>query len=77
MANLSLTVTDLIQAKPDEEAVISILTKVVIMMIIVMIWIRIMMINDHCDDYDLDHDDLDGDADEEAVISILTRWGSS
>ena len=28
MGNLSLTVTDLIQAKPDEEAVISILTKV-------------------------------------------------
>ena len=29
MANLSLTVSDLMQAKHDEEAVISILTKVV------------------------------------------------
>ena len=40
MANLSLTVTDMIQTKSDEEAVISILTKVllVVIMIMPMMW---------------------------------------
>ena len=46
MANLSLTVTDMIQTKSDEEAVISILTKVLLMMkmmIMVVIMIMTMM----------------------------------
>ena len=37
MANLSLTVTDMIQTKSDEEAVISILTKVLLVMMMIMI----------------------------------------
>ena len=42
MANLSLTVTDMIQTKSDEEAVISILTKVLLMMMMIMVVIMIM-----------------------------------
>ena len=61
MGNLSLTVTDLIQAKPDEEAVISILTKVEILMM--MIYILLECISEGrpvpSDDYDDDdcHDE--------------------
>ena len=43
MANLSLTVTDMIQTKSDEEAVISILTKVLLMMMMMMVMIMVVM----------------------------------
>ena len=44
MANLSLTVTDMIQTKSDEEAVISILTKVLLMMMMMMMIMVVIMI---------------------------------
>ena len=43
MANLSLTVTDMIQTKSDEEAVISILTKVLLMMMMMMMMVIMIM----------------------------------
>ena len=43
MANLSLTVTDMIQTKSDEEAVISILTKVLLMMMMMMMMIMVVI----------------------------------
>ena len=44
MANLSLTVTDMIQTKSDEEAVISILTKVLLMMMMMMMVIMVVIV---------------------------------
>ena len=44
MANLSLTVTDMIQTKSDEEAVISILTKVLLMMMMMMMMMIMVVI---------------------------------
>ena len=44
MANLSLTVTDMIQTKSDEEAVISILTKVLLMRMMMMMIMVVIMI---------------------------------
>ena len=43
MANLSLTVTDMIQTKSDEEAVISILTKVLLMMMMMMMMMMVVI----------------------------------